>query len=78
MSPYAKPPHSEDNLDTKSLFILICVSIFYLNSKFIPDILCFVFVLVPYMVNNVSVQYNGGFLPEIILLTLCDNIGEPF
>ena len=24
---------------------------------------------------NVSVQYNGGFLPEIILLTLCDNIG---
>ena len=31
----------------------------------------------PYMVNNVSV-YNGGFLPEIILLTLCDNIGEPF
>ena len=30
------------------------------------------------MVNNVSVQYNGGLLPEIILLTLCDNIGEPF
>ena len=22
----------------------------------------------PYMVMNVSVQYNGGFLPEIILL----------
>ena len=30
------------------------------------------------MVTNVSVQYNGGFLPEIILLTLCDYIGEPF
>ena len=29
------------------------------------------------MVINVSVQYNGGFLPEIILLlTLCDSIGE--
>ena len=27
---------------------------------------------------NVSVQYNDEFIPEIILLTLCDNIGEPF
>ena len=26
------------------------------------------------MVINVTVQYNGGFLPEIILLALCDNI----
>ena len=32
----------------------------------------------PYMAIDVSVQYNGGFLPEIILLTQCDNIGEPF
>ena len=32
----------------------------------------------PYMVINVSLQHNGAFLPEIILLTLCDNIGEPF
>ena len=30
------------------------------------------------MVINVSVQYNGGFLPEIILLTQCDYFGEPF
>ena len=30
------------------------------------------------MVINASVQYNGGFLPDIILLTLCDYIiGEP-
>ena len=28
--------------------------------------------------NTDSVQYNGGFLPEIMLLTLCDSIGEPF
>ena len=27
---------------------------------------------------NVSVQCNGGLLPDIILLTLCDSIGEPF
>ena len=31
------------------------------------------------MVINVSVQYNGGLLPDIILWTLCDYIiGEPF
>ena len=27
---------------------------------------------------NVSVQYNGGLLPDIILSTRCRNIGEPF
>ena len=32
----------------------------------------------PYMVINVSVQRNGGLLPDIILMTLCDSIGEPF
>ena len=33
----------------------------------------------PYMVTNVSVQCNGGLLPDIILLTLCgSSIGEPF
>ena len=32
----------------------------------------------PYMVINVSVRCNGGLLPDIILLTLCDSIGEPF
>ena len=32
----------------------------------------------PYMVITVSVQCNGGLLPDIILLTLCDSIGEPF
>ena len=30
------------------------------------------------MVINVSVQCNDGLLPVIILLTLCDSIGEPF
>ena len=30
------------------------------------------------MVINVSVQHNGGLLPDIILLTPCDSIGEPF
>ena len=30
------------------------------------------------MVVNVSVQSNGGFLPDIILLTPCDYNGDPF
>ena len=30
------------------------------------------------MVINVSAQCNGGLLPDNILLTLCDSIGEPF
>ena len=29
------------------------------------------------VINVVSVQYNGGLLPDIILLTLSDNIGQP-
>ena len=33
---------------------------------------------VPDNVGRRSVQYNDGFLPEIILLTLWDSIGEPF
>ena len=28
-------------------------------------------------INVISVQYNGGFLPDIILLTRCGYIGEP-
>ena len=32
----------------------------------------------PYMVTNVNAQYNGGLLPDIIMLTLRDSIGEPF
>ena len=29
------------------------------------------FLCCPYMAINVSVQYNGGLLPDIILLTQC-------
>ena len=30
------------------------------------------------MVINVSVQCNDALLPDIIVLALCDSIGEPF
>ena len=46
-----------------------------LSPKILTSLLLF---WCPYMVINVSVQYNGGLLPDIILLTLCDSIGEPF
>ena len=38
------------------------------------------FVLVSlHMAIYDSIQYNGGLLPEIILLTLlCDYVGQPF
>ena len=34
-------------------------------------ILLLMFLWCPYMAINVNVQYNGGFLPDIILLTQC-------
>ena len=39
---------------------------------------CYMCYHISYMVINVNIQYNGGFLPGIILLTLCDYIGKPF
>ena len=46
--------------------------------KLIPDSVLLSLLWCHYMVVNVSVQYNGGFPPDIILLTLRDYIGEPF
>ena len=34
-------------------------------------VLFLMFFWYPYMAINVNVQYNGGFLPDIILLTRC-------
>ena len=34
-------------------------------------VLCLSVAWCPCMAINVSVPYNGGFLPDIILLTLC-------
>ena len=55
-----------------------------LSGTLIPKILYIVTInslllfWCPYMVISVSVQYNGGLLPDIILLTLCDSIEELF
>ena len=34
-------------------------------------LLFLMFFWCPYMAINVNVKYNGGFLPDIILLTQC-------
>ena len=43
-----------------------------------PSAILYTYIWCPYVVINVSVQCNGGLLPDIILLTLCDSIREPF
>ena len=44
---------------------------------YIVSVLFLLFSWCPYMAINVSVQYNGGLLSDIILLTQCYSIGEP-
>ena len=39
---------------------------------------CMVITYSRVWINRVRLQYNGGLLPDIILLLLCDSIGEPF
>ena len=59
-----------DGLCTYSLYnsilLLHCLMVYYIVSG-----LFLLFFWCPCMAINVSVQYNGGFLPDIILLTQC-------
>ena len=48
----------------KCILLLPCVMVYY-------TVLFLVFFWCPYMAINVNVQYNGGLLPDIILLTRC-------
>ena len=48
----------------KCILLLPCVMVYY-------TVLFLMFFWCPYMAINVNVQYNGGFLPDIILLTRC-------
>ena len=43
----------------------------YLSLLFDDVLVCLPFCWCPCMAINVSVQYDGGFLPDIILLTQC-------
>ena len=47
----------------------------YITTTMCDGVLhCLLFLMFfwcPYMAINVNVQYNGGFLPDIVLLTQC-------
>ena len=54
------------HITTKSMLLLPCLMMYYIFS-----VLFLLFVWCPCMAINVSVQYNGGLLPGIILLPEC-------
>ena len=77
--------------NTTTLFLTLSFSIPYIllhrspelvqvvQKYCIASLILFLFLFwCPYMVINVSVQYDDELLPDIIPLTLCDYIGEPF
>ena len=49
-----------------SILLLHCLMVYYIVSG-----LFLLFFWCPCMASNVSVRYNGGLLPDIILLTQC-------
>ena len=56
-------PHTSQQ---SMLLLLPCLMMYYIFS-----VLCLLFVWCPCMAINVSVQYNGGLLPGIMLLPQC-------
>ena len=59
--------YCEDNKIDALVLLHIITNLFY----YVLKMFCFVFVWCPCTAINASVQHNGGFLPEIILLTQC-------
>ena len=51
-----------------SILLLPCCMMYY---SYVVSVLFLLFVWCPCMAINVSVHYNGGLLPDIILLTQC-------
>ena len=51
------------------IIMVLCVLDLSLLFDDVPVLFCLPFCWCPCMAVNVSVQYDGGFLPDIILLT---------
>ena len=51
--------------------VLVSIIVLDLSLLFDDVLFCLPFCWCPCMAINVSVQYDGGFLPDIILLTQC-------
>ena len=77
-------PRLPSNYQHQTLFLTSFLEelLLYLSLELLVQKYCIITSMLlfwcPYMVINISVQCNGGLLPDIILLTLCDSIGEPF
>ena len=59
-----------------TMYFVSTTFVMYITTTLCDGVLhCLLFLMFfwcPYMaINNVNVQYNGGFLPDIILLTQC-------
>ena len=63
---YANSIWDDNNNNNIHTYILPCVMVYYIVS-----VLFLLFFWSPCVAINVSVQYNGGLLPDIILLTQC-------
>ena len=57
--------------NNKSSAVLVSIIVSDLSLLFDDALFCLPFCWCPCMAINVSVQYDGGFLPDIILLTQC-------
>ena len=51
--------------------MLVSMIVLYLSLLLDDVLVCLRFCWCPCMAINVSVQYDGGFLPDIVLLTQC-------
>ena len=51
--------------------VLVSIIVVDLSLLFDGVLFCLPFCWCPCMAINISVQYDGGFLPDIILLTQC-------
>ena len=51
--------------------VLVSMIVLDLSLSFDDVSVCLPFCWCPCMAINVSVQYDGGFLPDIVLLTQC-------
>ena len=64
-----RPPLLSHTILIRETAPYIVINLFHYVQYY--TMFCLVFVWCPCMAINVSVQYNGGLLPDIILLTQC-------
>ena len=61
----------EGNTTHNNSVVLVSMIVLYLSLLLDDVLVCLRFCWCPCMAINVSVQYDGGFLSDIVLLTQC-------